>query len=110
MIKLIILMKRREGLTHEEFIKYWKEEHGPLAMKTYPRIKKYVQNYGVKMNDKEPPYDGVVELWYDSYEDWKKGADDYNTTEAGKAFKEDEKKLLDRSKTVYIMVEENQII
>ena len=32
MIKMIITIKRREGMSHEEFVRYQREIHMPLLM------------------------------------------------------------------------------
>ena len=36
MIKVIVLVKRKEGISREEFYKYWKEVHGPFVAKHIP--------------------------------------------------------------------------
>ena len=72
MVKLIACIKRKPGMTREEFSRYWRENHGPLV-KSVPEfmrhVHKYVQCHIV--SDSGPigarsPYDGVAELWFDS--------------------------------------------
>ncbi len=70
MIKTITVAYRKPGMSHEEFDKYWLENHGPLAAKLIPNIKRYVQNHYVKIPGQEFEGDGVVEMWYDSVEAW----------------------------------------
>ena len=65
MVKLIILLKRHPESTHEEFMKHWKEEHGPLAIKMIPGLKKYVQNHLVNLPGMRYEVDGIAELWFD---------------------------------------------
>jgi hypothetical protein len=47
MIKVITLLKRKPGLSLDEFYRYWREQHAQLALKDHPEVLKYVQNHGV---------------------------------------------------------------
>jgi len=73
MVKLIILCRRKKGLTYEEFVIYWKTTHARLAINDqnfWSRVRRYVQNYCLD-DPKKPPmereWDGVVELWFDDF-------------------------------------------
>jgi uncharacterized protein (TIGR02118 family) len=72
-IKAISLLVRRDGLSHEQFMKHWVETHGPLALKV-PGIRRYVQSHIVEgrsrpdIPDIGVPIDGIAELWYDDRE------------------------------------------
>ena len=72
MLKLIALISRKSGLTDEEFYKYWKEKHGPLAAKTIPGLRKYIQNHLVRLPGIKYDGDGFVELWFDNLEAYEK--------------------------------------
>jgi hypothetical protein len=37
MIKIIGFMKKKEGLTLDEFSHYWGEKHAPLALRVIPK-------------------------------------------------------------------------
>jgi hypothetical protein len=47
MIKLVFVIRRREGLPPEEFHRYWLEEHGPLARSLLESLgaRRYVQTH-----------------------------------------------------------------
>lgn len=65
MIKVIFLVHRRSGLSREEFRRYWKETHAPIASKI-PGLRKYTQHHAVSGPDgTAPPYDGFAEMWWD---------------------------------------------
>ena len=65
MIKEIGLLKRKPGISHEEFSKAWLD-FAPTLLSSYPGIRKYVQNVVVHLPHSEPPaYDGVAEAWWD---------------------------------------------
>ncbi|MFC6761597.1 EthD domain-containing protein [Sulfitobacter porphyrae] len=73
MIKTLTLLVRREDWTHDAFVKYWQEVHGPIA-RDVKQIRRYVQSEyldQVIRQDVEEislPVDGVAEVWYDSIE------------------------------------------
>ena len=105
MVKLFELIKRKDGLTHDEFLRYWEETHGPLIAKTVPGLKRYIQNHPVKLpGGGEPPIDGIAELWYDNLKDWRMSAD-WLLGEGGKVILDDAKNFVDRSKLVVLVCE-----
>ncbi len=70
MIKSISLLTRKDGITHEQFIRHWIEVHAPLAH-AVPELRRYVQSH--ILSERRRPdipsadieVDGVAELWYD---------------------------------------------
>jgi uncharacterized protein (TIGR02118 family) len=72
MIKIISLLRRKEGMTHEEFVDYWENVHGPL-LRTNPAVRRYVQSHIISVRLTAAAavtgeIDGVVELWFDDVE------------------------------------------
>lgn len=71
MIKLTILLRRRAGLSHEQFVEYHRDQHAPLFMSTpvvQDNVRRYVQQHTVDVGlDGLPPttIDGITELWFD---------------------------------------------
>ncbi|HYD08438.1 MAG TPA: EthD family reductase [Reyranella sp.] len=70
MIKTIGLLTRKDGWTHERFMKHWVEVHAPLAH-AVPGLRRYVQNH-IQAERTRPDIDahaieidGVAELWFD---------------------------------------------
>ena len=65
MIKEIGLLRRKPGISPDEFSKAWLN-FAPTLLSSYPGIRKYIQNVVVHFPDSEPPaYDGVAEAWWD---------------------------------------------
>ena len=70
MIKTVGLLTRKEGLSHEGFVKHWLEVHAPLAH-AVPGVRRYVQSHIVEERTRpdipstEVAIDGIAELWYD---------------------------------------------
>jgi uncharacterized protein (TIGR02118 family) len=70
MIKSIGLLTRKDGLSHEEFVKHWLGVHAPLAH-AVPGVRRYVQSHIVAERTRpdipstDVEIDGIAELWYD---------------------------------------------
>ena len=78
MIKVSVLIKRKPGMSSEDFHRHWKETHAALACGAtdfMSHIRKYVQCHqvpGAELPGKTHgglQYDGIVELWADSMEE-----------------------------------------
>jgi uncharacterized protein (TIGR02118 family) len=71
MIKLIALLKRKPGISREEFNRRWLDDHVKLSSKM-PGLLGYrinIATYHQPDGDGvEPLYDGTAELWWESME------------------------------------------
>jgi uncharacterized protein (TIGR02118 family) len=114
MIKVIAMLKRKSGMTIEEFSRYWREKHAPLADTLLPaevalEQKRYVQNYAVKLpGGGEPSFDGVAEICFNDLESFRKWNDWYFSDDA-KPLRDDEENFMDKSKRVIVVTEERVI-
>jgi uncharacterized protein (TIGR02118 family) len=69
--KFTFLLRRRPGLTREQFQHVWLTEHGPVVRERMDLIacRRYVQVHTDLDAEARPghpePYDGVAELWFD---------------------------------------------
>ena len=71
MFRVHIWLRKKEGMSPEEFRRYWAEDHAPIARDGYPALKGYVMNVVTRVpQGQEAPYDGVAELWWDSRDDF----------------------------------------
>ena len=79
MVKLTYCLRRKQGMTWEEFSRYWSDVHAPLVQARAEAlgIRRYVQVRTVQDRDlaarlqtrnggSPEPFDGIAELWYDS--------------------------------------------
>jgi uncharacterized protein (TIGR02118 family) len=76
-MKLAFCLRRKEGMTREEFQRYWLESHGPLVRSlraALPSMTRYVQCHTdpettdlvrATRPGTEAPYDGIAEIWVD---------------------------------------------
>jgi uncharacterized protein (TIGR02118 family) len=73
MIKSISLLTRKDGMTHDRFLKRWVDVHAPLAH-AVPGLRRYVQSHIVEERTRPDipttavDVDGIAELWYDDRE------------------------------------------
>ncbi len=67
MFKAMIMLKRKEGLSFEDFKNHWLEVHAPLV-RQLPGLRKSVFNFDLSNGEGET--DAVSELWFDSEQDF----------------------------------------
>lgn len=71
MVKFTILLRRRPGLTHAQFVDYHRTTHAPLFLSVdvvKEHVRRYVQQHSLDVDlPGLPPttIDGVTELWFD---------------------------------------------
>jgi len=117
MIKLVMCLTRRGDLSHEEFLDYWQNSHGPFFMKnrTIMRAKKYVQSHTITsplndgMKDSRgmlDEFDGVAEVWFDSEADLMEAMGSAEMQEFQETLLLDEKNFIDHSKSSAFIVKE----
>jgi uncharacterized protein (TIGR02118 family) len=122
MIKLVFTLRRREGITREEFQRYWREQHAPLVRRHAEtlRIRRYVQTHaretdldGVLATSRgsEPSfYDGVAELWWDSLEDLLAAYSTEAGQAAGAELLADEQRFIDLPRSPLWLGEEKVVV
>ena len=67
MFKAMIMLTRREDMSHEDFKSWWIGEHQPLA-RQLPGVQKI--RFNVVEQDETAPCDGIAELWFETQEDF----------------------------------------
>lgn len=66
MVRVHIWLRRKDGMSPEEFREYWVNKHAPIAMDGYDNLRSYVVNLVTRVpQGQEAPYDGVAELTWD---------------------------------------------
>ena len=65
MVKFVVVLYRKPGLSAEEFRTNLRQVHGPMAERL-PGLRRYVQNHvAADPSRKHPGWDAVVELYWD---------------------------------------------
>ena len=121
MIRLVYVLRRLPDLSREEFQRYWREIHGPLAAKhsTTLKARRYVQTHTIddpqseRMRERRgtmEPYDGVAELWWNNEDEFTAAGATPEGRQAGKELLEDEKNFIDFSRsTMWLAMELPQV-
>ena len=66
MYKYIVLLSRMEGMSYDEFLTYWQNDHAPVAQK----IEGSVRYHQVHPTDTEnAEFDGIAEVFFDDLDD-----------------------------------------
>jgi uncharacterized protein (TIGR02118 family) len=107
-VKAVSRVRRKEGLTPEDFRKHWADIHGPIACRL-PGIQRYVQSatvdeayaYG------EPRWDGVAQIWAEDLDALKRLRESEAYT--GDAM-QDANQFLDMSALSAFVVEETHVV
>ena len=111
MVKLIYVITRKPGLSVEEFQRYWRETHGPIAGRL-PGLRRYVQChvvpelYGRDPSREGPAYDGAAELWFDDLDALREAM----RSPQVQAAREDERHFIDHGKVFAIVTEEKVVV
>ena len=120
MVKLVFVLRRRDGLSREEFQRYWREEHGPYVAERAEAIgvKRYVQVHTLETPLDGPlrehrqgePYDGVAELWWESMDDLAASFGSEDGLKAAGELLADEAKFIDLENSAIWLAEEHTVV
>jgi uncharacterized protein (TIGR02118 family) len=108
MVKLVCFLKRKEGLTLDEFYDHWLGRHAPLIRST-PELARHVLRYEQHKRVTEPSwcgtegYDGITEQWFESVDEFVAFTTEPKYAEL---IEPDEKAFLDRDAFVWMITEE----
>jgi uncharacterized protein (TIGR02118 family) len=101
MLKFIVVCHRRADWTREQFRRYFRDVHGPLAM-AIPSVRRYVQNFAEPDERRDPAWDAVIEFWFDD----RAAMEAAWHSEAGIRATQDNANCLDLARTSWSVVEE----
>ena len=62
MLHVLYFITRKPSLSDEEFHRYWKETHGPIAARI-AQTWRYEQSHRIPLEGTNSPYDGAAEAW-----------------------------------------------
>jgi uncharacterized protein (TIGR02118 family) len=69
--KLLLCLKRKPGLSHDQFVAHWLGAHADLVLEHGARVSKYVQNVvDGRLAPDAVEYDGFAELHYATEDDF----------------------------------------
>lgn len=108
MVHLVEFVNRKPGMDVAGFHRYWREHHGPLAI-GLPMMRRYVQSHvreSAYSGGREPRYDGVAEVWFDSTDAMRESA----KGELYAKVREDEPNFIDTARLSFIITHDHQIV
>ena len=120
MIKMVVEVYRKPGMSLEEFEDYWLNKHGPLVKKYGPAMgmKRYVQSHNVpseaiaefrRSRGWAEPCEALAEVWWESEEAMLAAMSSPEGQEASKILAEDEVKFCDMTRLTAFLSKEHEI-
>lgn len=114
MLKMIILIKKKKGMSREDFIHHYETSHSVIGRRLLGHLwLKYVRNYPKALMEYQPEdnsvddsYDAVTELWFKDEAAVEEMSRIINIPENNKLILEDEEKFQERKFTRLLMVDE----
>ena len=117
-MKMVVLFRRKQGLTPDQFRDHYEQRHAPLALKLFPYFKDYTRNYirhdlkhqraGGEPIDSNLDFDAIVEITFASNDDYERMRREMADPAIREQVVADEQRFLDRSATVVFLVDEER--
>jgi len=114
MIKVIMPMKRRPGMSIDEFRDYYETKHRVIGEKYLSGYAiKYIRRFTEPLPDRsgsitDPEFDVLMEIWYPDMETFEACGKILQEPEIKKEINEDEEKIFDLSMMRSYIVEEHE--
>jgi len=112
MIKYLIFISAKKGVSREEFRKYYETRHAPLSQRLFPQCTDYRRNYFDPAKDvmrgQGFDFDVVTEMWFETeraYEEFKEAVKDPDVMAQVFA---DEKNFMDPDSVRILVVDEQR--
>jgi uncharacterized protein (TIGR02118 family) len=113
LIKFTAFMRRRPGLTHEQFVAHHREVHAPLfaglpATRKY--VRRYVQSHPIASQVPGFPastFDGITEIWFDDLTGFHAL---FRDAEYLQTIRADEESFIDTRNSEMLLTVENPVI
>ena len=112
MVKMFALLRRRQGMSVEEFRDHWRDVHGPLIRNT-PELARHIVRY--EQHPRHRPdalsgtdgVDGVAVQWFDSIDDFLGFISEPGYQEL---IAPDERRFLDTDSIEFLITEEPNVV
>ncbi len=101
--KIIFTMKRRSGMSVEDFRNYYESNHAPLAETYLSGVSRYIRRYANPVSrpeagaNNEPLFDVITELWFDNEDNFNNTVKWVATEVMPQEIMVDEEKFFDRA-------------
>lgn len=110
MIKTLAFLKRKPGMSRDDFIKQYETGHAPFGITVMPTAKRYLRRYVRSVADgfPEPDFDVITEVWFENQKAYADAMAALSSPAIAALVAEDEAKLFDRSDMRFALVEEHE--
>ncbi|HEY4911688.1 MAG TPA: EthD domain-containing protein [Methylomirabilota bacterium] len=107
MVKVVTFLKRKAGMSVEDFQRYWRTRH-PEVVVRLPGVRRYVQSHTLASAYRkgEPVYDGIAEVWAEDTEALRTMT---RSPENAKV-QADEAQFIDRATMGFLVTEEHVVV
>ena len=112
MVKLFAMLRRRSGMTSEEFVEHWRGHHGPLIAgeptlaRHIVRYEQHVRHLPDALSGTEG-VDGVAVQWFRSIDDF---VGFISEPAYAELIAPDEQRFLDMSRVEYVITDEPTVV
>jgi len=112
MIKMVILLSRKPGMSREDFIRHYETVHAVLAVKLVPGMTDYRRNFldvskpAFGVTNEHPGFDCITEMVFPDRAAYERAFAEFSKPEVIEAIIQDEGKLFDRTRIRTYMVDE----
>lgn len=121
MLTIQYCLRRKPGMSYEDFSAYWRGPHAQLVQSLAERlgVARYVQHHAVlpdlalqmqHMRGTGAPFDGVAAISFASAEALARGNTDPEAMEAQRLLAEDEAKFIDSAGSVIFFTQAHEVI
>ena len=112
MVKMFALLRRRQGMSTEEFVAHWRGQHGPLIANE-PTLARHILRYEQHVRHRPDllsgteDCDGVAVQWFRSIDDF---VGFMSEPKYAELIAPDERRFLDMDKVEFIVNEEPHVV
>ncbi len=108
MIKILLLVNRKPGLSREDFRRHYETTHAPLAASQLKHLVRYVRNHVTDQFRTDFECDVVTEFWFDYSGPWREAREALLPQAMLDLFAEDEAKFMDRASMRVLVIEQDE--
>jgi len=111
-VVMFALLRRREGLSREEFVRHWREVHGPLIAGN-PDLSRHIVRYEQHVRHRPDALsgtddvDGVAVQWFESIDDF---AGFIAEPDYAELVAPDERRFIDMDRIEFLITDEPHVV
>lgn len=107
MFKAVITVKRKSGMSMEDFIDYYETKHAPLGASKLPNLLLYTRRYVTPVDaDNDAPFDVITEIGFENQAEFEKALGYLVEPETQSIITRDEENLFERGTITFYTVDE----